>query len=103
MTKIQMTKTIKTKTYPERPVVRKVEPSRGNGQSGAKADLFEGYFPKCGFIAEALDTVETAENLQIQVIELNKLIKEQGALIKAQKNAISELKQRLTELEQKVK
>ena len=41
------------KAYPERPVVRKVEPGRGNGQSGAKSDFFEGYFLKGGFIAKA--------------------------------------------------
>ena len=58
MTEIQMTKTIKTKAYTERPVVSKVEPVRGNGESGTKADLFEGDFLKCGFIAKAFEAVK---------------------------------------------
>ncbi len=31
---------------------------RGDGQSGAKADLFEGYFPEGGFIAKAFEAVK---------------------------------------------
>ncbi len=41
------------KACPERPVLRKVEAGRGNGQSGSKADLFEGNFLKGGFVAKA--------------------------------------------------
>ncbi len=46
------------KAYPERPVVRKIEPGRGNWQSGAKADLFECYFLKGGFVAKAFEAVK---------------------------------------------
>ena len=41
----------------------------------------------------AFETVETAENLQIQVIELNSLIKEQAALIKSQEKRIAALEE----------
>ncbi|MHC4477029.1 MAG: NHL repeat-containing protein [Planctomycetota bacterium] len=50
----------------------------------------------------AFETVETAENLQVQAIELNKLIKEQGALIKAQQKKITALEERLGALERVV-
>jgi hypothetical protein len=41
----------------------------------------------------AFQTVETAENLQLQVIELNKLIKKQTTLIKAQQRRIAVLEE----------
>jgi photosystem II stability/assembly factor-like uncharacterized protein len=41
----------------------------------------------------AFETVETVENIQIQVIELNKLIKQQAELIKTQQNRIAELEE----------
>ncbi|NIP51571.1 MAG: hypothetical protein GWN00_22050 [Aliifodinibius sp.] len=47
----------------------------------------------------AFETVETAENLQIQVIELNKLIKEQAELIKIQQKRISVLEETVTQNE----
>ncbi|UCG47968.1 MAG: hypothetical protein JSU94_21120 [Phycisphaerales bacterium] len=43
----------------------------------------------------AFETVETAENLQMQLIQLNKLIKEQGALVREQQRRIAALEQRL--------
>lgn len=55
----------------------------------------------------AFETVETAENLQMQVIALNialnKVTKEQEQVIEALQNTISALQQQLAELEQKVK
>jgi hypothetical protein len=41
----------------------------------------------------AFETVETAENLQMQVIELNKIVKEQAALINAQQKRIEALEE----------
>ncbi len=43
----------------------------------------------------AFETVETAENLQIQIIELNKLIKEQAKLIEEQQKRIAALEARI--------
>jgi hypothetical protein len=61
----------------------------------------------------AFETVETAENIQIQVIELNKLIKDQAELIKTQQKRITALedtfaqnemlKQRLDALEKMIR
>jgi len=41
----------------------------------------------------AFETVETAENLQMQMIELNKIVKEQAALINAQQKRIEALEE----------
>jgi hypothetical protein len=45
----------------------------------------------------AFETVETVENFQIQVIELNKLIKKQAELIKTQQKRISALEETVTQ------
>jgi photosystem II stability/assembly factor-like uncharacterized protein len=47
----------------------------------------------------AFETVETVENIQIQVIELNKLIKEQAELIKTQQKRIAELEETFAQSE----
>jgi hypothetical protein len=43
----------------------------------------------------AFETVETAENLQMQVIELNKIVKEQAALINEQQKRIEAIEARI--------
>ena len=83
-----MTKTIKTKTYVERLVLSKVEPVRGNGESGAKADFFECYFLEGGFIAKAIEAVKNfnagkfAFRIEIGGNPLIKLFSRYGRILK---------------------
>ncbi len=49
----------------------------------------------------AFETVETAENLQIQLIRLNELLKEQGALIEQQQQKIGALEEKVQGLERR--
>lgn len=69
---------VEQKACAERPVVRKIEPGRGNGQSGAKADFFEGHFLKGGFVSKAFEAVKNFNSGQFALgIEIggNSLIK----------------------------